>query len=266
MRMRSLSWGLSIALAVAAQAALAASPPTATGAAKSAHPGAAHSGAATQNATLHALGELLSQQVDDFQLTDSEFRAVLAGFADGYRHPAAVKQARSFVPQLQALERSRVTLVAQREEQAGRAYLNKAAASPGAHKTASGLVYVPITQGTGASPKVGDQVKVQYTGKLTDGSVFDSSRQHGGPATFTVGRVIPCWSEGLQLMKTGGKARLVCPASLAYGDRGVEDVIKPGATLDFDVELVDVQHPAARPPAAGLPGGFPVAPSAPPHR
>ncbi len=260
MRMRCLSWGLSIALVAAAQAAVAASPPAAAGTTKSAQSSASHQGPATQDAALHALGELLSQQLDSFQLSESEFKAVLSGFADGYHHPAALKQARAFVPQLQTLERARSAAVAQREEQAGKAYLNKVAASPRAHRTASGLVYIPITEGTGASPKTGDQVKVQYTGKLTDGSVFDSSREHGGPATFTVGRVIPCWSEGLQLMKIGGKARIVCPSSLAYGERGVEDVIKPGATLDFDVELIDIQH------APSSPAGFPVAPAAPPHQ
>jgi len=260
MRMRGLSWVLSIALVAAVQSAVAASgtapavKPAHTG---GTHTSAAHKGPASQDAALHALGVLLSQQLTSFQLSGPEFRAVASGFADGYHHPGAVKQAETLVPQLKTLEQSRVTLVAQREERAGRAYLDKVAALPGAHKTASGLVYLPITQGSGPSPKLGDQVKVQYTGKLTDGSVFDTSEKRG-PATFTLGRVIPCWSEGLQLMKVGGKARIVCPSSLAYGERGVEGVIKPGATLNFDVELLDVHH------AAAPTNAVPFAPGAPP--
>ncbi|HEX4024795.1 MAG TPA: FKBP-type peptidyl-prolyl cis-trans isomerase [Steroidobacteraceae bacterium] len=257
--MRGLSWVLSIGLIAAAQCAVAASSPGTAGAVRPAQAGT-HKGPASQDAALHALGVLLSRQLTSFQLSDSEFRAVLSGFADGYHHPAALKQAQTFVPQLQTLEQARLAVAAQHEEQLGRAYLTKAAALPGAHKTTSGLVYLPVAAGSGPSPRIGDQVKVQYTGKLTDGSIFDSSAQHGGPATFTIGRVIPCWSEGLQLMKVGGKARIVCPPSLAYGERGVEDVIKPGATLDFDVELLDVHHAAAQGSAV------PLAPAAPPPR
>ena len=260
MRMRCLSWTLSIALITAVPSAVAASAPGTTGPARPAQGSVAHPAAASQDAALHALGVLLSRQLTSFQLSEPEFRAVASGFADGYHHPAAVKQAQTFVPQLQTLEHTRVTVVAQREERAGQTYLNKVAGLPGAHKTATGLVYLPITQGSGASPKVGDEVKVQYTGKLTDGKVFDSSAEHGGPATFTLGRVIPCWSEGLQLMKVGGRARIVCPSTLAYGERGVEDVIKPGATLEFEVQLLDIQHP----PAGG--GAGALAPAAPQTR
>jgi len=256
MRMRGLSWVLSIALAAAVQSAVAAS--GSAPAVKHSHTNAAHKTAASQGAALHALGVLLSQQLTTFQLSESEFRSVASGFADGYHHPGAVKQAQTLVPQLQALAQSRAELIAQREERAGRAYLDKVAALPGAKKTATGLVYVAIKQGAGPSPKVGDQVKVQYTGKLTDGSVFDSSEKRG-PATFTLGRVIPCWNEGLQLMKVGGKARIVCPSTLAYGDRGVEGVIKPGATLNFEVELLDVHHAAAPGNAVPFAPGAPAA-------
>lgn len=129
------------------------------------------------------------------------------------------------------------------------------------------MVFVPIAQGSGATPAIGDQVTVQYTGKLTNGTVFDSSAQHGGTATFTLGRVIPCWNQGLQLMKVGGKARLVCPATLAYGSRGAGGVIPPGATLDFEVQLLGVHPsppPGAAPPGLGAaPPGLPRAPA--PH-
>jgi FKBP-type peptidyl-prolyl cis-trans isomerase FkpA/FKBP-type peptidyl-prolyl cis-trans isomerase FklB len=102
-------------------------------------------------------------------------------------------------------------------------------------------VIVPIKPGAGDSPKATDRVKVHYHGTLVDGAVFDSSVQRGEPATFPLNGVIPCWTEGLQLMKVGGKSRLVCPADVAYGNRGAPPRIKPGATLVFDVELVEIR-------------------------
>jgi FKBP-type peptidyl-prolyl cis-trans isomerase FkpA len=126
------------------------------------------------------------------------------------------------------------------EKQNGQAYLDKAAAQPGAKRTASGLLYVSIKEGAGASPSPVDRVKVHYTGKLIDGTVFDSSVRRGQPATFGLNQIIACWQEGLQLMKAGGKARIVSPSNLAYGDRGAPPDILPGATLDFEIELIEV--------------------------
>jgi FKBP-type peptidyl-prolyl cis-trans isomerase len=107
---------------------------------------------------------------------------------------------------------------------------------------------------------------VNYEGRLTDGTVFDSSAQHGQAATLLVGNIIPCWTEALQLMKVGGKSRIVCPAALAYGDRGAPPKIKPGASLEFDIELVSIVPPAPASSAApGAPGAAPApaTPSAP---
>jgi FKBP-type peptidyl-prolyl cis-trans isomerase FkpA len=119
------------------------------------------------------------------------------------------------------------------------AYLDKAAAEPGARKTASGLIYRELKPGTGASPKATDTVRVHYRGTLTDGKEFDSS--YGGqPLEFPLNRVIRAWTEGVQLMKVGGKAQLVCPANLAYGERGAPPDIPGGATLVFEVELLGI--------------------------
>ena len=126
------------------------------------------------------------------------------------------------------------------EQPSGQAFLDKAAAEPGAVKTASGLVYHEITPGNGASPKATDTVKVHYRGTLIDGTEFDSSYKRNEPAEFPLNRVIPCWTEGVQKMKVGGKARLVCPASIAYGDAGSPPVIPGGATLVFEIELLGV--------------------------
>ena len=107
-------------------------------------------------------------------------------------------------------------------------------------QTASGLKYAVVTEGTGESPKATDEVTVHYTGTLTDGTVFDSSVSRGEPTTFPLNRVIPGWTEGLQLMKTGGKTVFFIPAALAYGSQGVPGTIPPDAPLIFEVELISI--------------------------
>ncbi|MEF9999962.1 FKBP-type peptidyl-prolyl cis-trans isomerase [Comamonas sp.] len=108
--------------------------------------------------------------------------------------------------------------------------------------TASGLVYQSLTEGTGASPAARDTVRVHYRGYFPDsGKEFDSSIARGQPIDFPLNGVIPCWTEALQKMKAGGKAKLTCPASIAYGSRGAGGVIPPNATLNFDVELISVK-------------------------
>lgn len=107
-------------------------------------------------------------------------------------------------------------------------------------KTPSGIVITTLKEGTGGMPKSTDTVKVHYRGTLTDGKEFDSSYKRGQPAGFALNRVIPCWTEGVQTMKVGGKARLVCPGNLAYGPRGIPGTIPPDATLIFEVELLEI--------------------------
>ena len=108
--------------------------------------------------------------------------------------------------------------------------------------TASGMVFESIKEGTGDSPKATDTVKVHYRGTLLDGKEFDSSYKRGEPTEFPLNRVIPCWTEGVQRMKPGGKAKLTCPPGIAYGERGAGGVIPPNATLNFEVELVSVRR------------------------
>jgi FKBP-type peptidyl-prolyl cis-trans isomerase FkpA len=116
----------------------------------------------------------------------------------------------------------------------------KAAREPGAVVSPSGLVYLSIKEGSGASPKASDTVKVNYRGTFPDGKEFDSSYTTGQPAEFPLSGVIKCWTEGVQLMKVGGKAKLTCPAPIAYGTRGAAGVIPPNATLVFEIELLGV--------------------------
>lgn len=106
--------------------------------------------------------------------------------------------------------------------------------------TASGLKYRITREGDGESPQASDRVRVHYEGKLADGSVFDSSYQHGRPAEFSLGGVIPGWTEGMQLVKQGGMIELIIPADIGYGERGSPPDIPPNATLYFTVELLDI--------------------------
>ena len=116
-----------------------------------------------------------------------------------------------------------------------------AAAIDGGTTTASGLTITHTTEGTGKSPSATDVVLVHYHGTFPDGRVFDSSVERGEPARFPLNRVIPCWTEGVQTMKVGGVAKLVCPPKIAYGSRGAPPSIPPNATLHFDVELIEIQ-------------------------
>jgi FKBP-type peptidyl-prolyl cis-trans isomerase FkpA len=190
--------------------------------------------------TLYAIGLAVAGNLAPFGLSAAELELVKAGLADGVLNRQRQVDLQAYGTKIQELQRARTSVVAAAEQKTGQAIVDKAAAEKGATKTASGLVIVPIKPGTGASPKATDKVKVHYHGTLADGAVFDSSVQRGEPATFPLNGVIPCWTEGLQLMKVGGKSRLVCPAAIAYGDRGAPPRIKPGATLTFEVELLEI--------------------------
>ena len=120
------------------------------------------------------------------------------------------------------------------------ATLAAAAKEPGAKVTESGLVFRALKEGKGAQPTAESVVKVHYKGTFPDGKEFDSSHKRGEPTEFPLNRVIKCWTEGVQKMKVGGKAKIVCPSDLAYGDRGAPPKIKPGSTLVFDVTLNNV--------------------------
>jgi FKBP-type peptidyl-prolyl cis-trans isomerase FkpA len=196
--------------------------------------------------TLYALGLTINRSLSPFNLSPSELEFVEAGLADGSLHKTPEVDLVTYGPRIKQLQEARVATVAAAEKKTSQAFLDKAAQETGAIRAASGLIMIPITPGTGASPKSTDTVTVSYEGRLTDGTVFDSSTQRGGPATVPLNRVIKCWTEGLQLVKVGGKSRLVCPADLAYGDQGWPPLVKPGATLVFDVELLGISQPSAQ--------------------
>jgi len=198
--------------------------------------------------TLYALGVHMTRQLAVFNLSPEEYEFVKEGITDAAAGKKLIAEPEAYGQNLNALAQARMEAAAQKQKELARPYLEKAAAEQGAQKTATGLIYQEIKAGKGAQPKDVDTVKVHYVGTLIDGKEFDSSVKRGEPVEFLLGQVIPCWTEGVAKMKVGGKARLVCPADLAYGDQGRPPVIPAGATLVFEVELLDVKAPAAPAP------------------
>jgi FKBP-type peptidyl-prolyl cis-trans isomerase FkpA len=187
---------------------------------------------------IYALGLSIYRSLGQFDLTPSELEIVKQALTDAAANKPAV-DIQVYGPKLDALGRERAGKVTEREKARSAAYLTKAASQPGTEKTDSGLVYHEDRAGNGASPKATDTVKVNYRGTLVDGTEFDSSYKRNQPAEFPLNGVIRCWTEGVQKMKVGGKATLVCPSDLAYGDQG-RPSIPGGAALVFEVELLDV--------------------------
>jgi FKBP-type peptidyl-prolyl cis-trans isomerase FkpA len=174
------------------------------------------------------------------QLTAEELDLIARGFKDAMLNKERVVSLQDYGPKLAEALNARLAKASEGKKAEGRAFLDKAAGEPGAVRTPSGLVYQELTPGTGPQPGPASQVRVHYTGSFIDGEVFDSSVQKGQPAEMSLQQVFPGWAEGVQMMKVGGKAKLVIPPEQAYGDRGIPGRIPPGATLVFEVELLAI--------------------------
>ncbi len=241
--MRSLSRSLAVLLCCAAASAQAADPKLET----------------DEQKTVYSIGVALAQSLQPYYLKPEEIELVKMGLSDGLADKPKV-DLKEYRVKLQQLGQERAKGAAEVEKKDAQAFLDKMGKEKGAQKFDSGLIIIPIKEGSGESPKATDTVKVHYHGTLRDGTVFDSSVDRGTPATFPLNRVVPCWTEGVQKLKVGGKAKLICPSSIAYGDRGAPPKIKPGAALAFDVELISIEKPAAAAPAPGAgekPAGHP---------
>ena len=198
---------------------------------------------ADANKVLYALGALIAQRTPlaSAGLTEAEAKQVFKGVTD-----VALGKTITIKPEEYAKQVD--DLLAARRKQKSEAQLAKYVKEKGAEKSPSGLIFTSLKAGTGAQPKPTDTVKVHYRGTLTNGTEFDSSYSRNEPTEFPLNGVIPCWTEGVAKMKVGGKAKLVCPSDIAYGDRGAPPKIGPGAVLVFEIELLEVKAPAA--PAA----------------
>jgi FKBP-type peptidyl-prolyl cis-trans isomerase len=190
--------------------------------------------------SLYALGLAIARSLEPFALAPAELDKVLGAVKDaaaGKPRFALDEQAQQAVSEL---GRSRFAAAGEKEKAKGAAYVEKAAKEKGAVKTANGAVVIPIKEGTGPTPTATDKVKVHYTGTLVDGKVFDSSRERNQPAEFGLSQVVPCWTEALQKIKVGGRAKVVCPSAIAYGEQGHPPVIPGNAALTFDIELLGI--------------------------
>lgn len=190
--------------------------------------------------TLYALGLAINQSLSNFSLSEPEFELVQSGITDGFLKRPPKVDLQAFGLKISELQQARALVIAETEKKVGAAFLAKAAAEPGAKKTESGAILTTIKEGNGATPKVSDMVKVHYQGTLIDGTVFDSTAKQGESAMLRVNEMSKCWVEGIQQIKVGGKSKLVCPSSLAYRDKGLPPLIKPGATLVFNIELLEI--------------------------
>ena len=187
---------------------------------------------------IYALGLLMQRSLGQFDLSAVEMDIIKRALTDATAGKPAISLD-EFGPQVQSLAAARRERVLVRDKAASLEYLTKAAVEVGAVKTTSGLVYRELVAGAGASPTASDFVRVHYRGTLVNGTEFDSSYARNEPAEFALRGVIGCWTEGVQRMRVGGKARLVCPSELAYGDTGSPD-IPGGSTLIFEVELLAI--------------------------
>lgn len=190
--------------------------------------------------TVYSIAYETGKKLQLFQLTDGEMKVFRKGLQDGLKDAKEEVDVRQQLVKVSDLIQKRSAQFAEKEKKESVSFLDTIAKEPGATKTETGLIFKEVSAGTGATPAATDKVKVHYHGTLRDGKVFDSSRERGQPAVFPLNGVIPCWTEGVQKMKVGGKAILGCPADIAYKDRGAPPVIKPGAALKFEVELIEI--------------------------
>ena len=204
------------------------------------HPGKVET---EEEKVLYALGLAIAQNsLEPFkgQFSDAEIAVVMQGFADAVKGGEPIVSLQEFGPKINPMLQERLQKVQAQAAVEGEVFREKAAQEEGAVQTASGLIFKELTAGTGASPKATDRVKVHYHGSLIDGTVFDSSVERGEPVTFALDQVIKGWTEGLQMMKVGGKAKLTIPPELAYGPGG-RSGIPANATLIFEVELLGIE-------------------------
>ncbi len=224
-------------------------------------PGTPAAGATTgtltseEDKTLYALGLALGLNITDFGLSARELDLVKRGMGDAASGATQEVDIKVYGPKVREFAMAKQQAKQAADAAKAAVFVDQVLKEASAVKTPSGMVYVEQRKGTGASPKATDTVKVHYKGTLVDGKTFDSSYDRGEPATFPLNGVIPCWTEGVQKMAVGGKAKLVCPPAIAYGERGQPPVIPQNATLVFEVELLEVTAGPAAAAAPAAPAG-----------
>lgn len=187
----------------------------------------------------YSIGMMTGMGIANFELTDAEFEWVARGVADAALHREPLANPEDYMAAIQEVFAARTARANAAEATASAEFLEREAAAEGAVRSESGVIMQVLVAGEGEQPESTNEVKVHYHGTLRDGTVFDSSVDRGTPAQFPLDRVIPCWTEAVTQMKVGGKSRIICPASTAYGSSGMGSI--PGdAALAFDVELLEI--------------------------
>lgn len=214
--------------------------------------------------TFYAMGFMLGGNLQRLTLSDKELSALYKGVVASAKNEKSEVDMAKYQNRIQEVFKARMDKVAAKEKESGKSFIQKFVKDEGAQSTASGLSYKVLKEGTGATPGAEDVVEVHYHGTLADGTVFDSSVERGKTISFPLNRVIKGWTEGLQLMKEGGKNKFVIPSELAYGEAGAPPKIPGGATLVFEVELFKVTKAADAAKAQAAPGA--AAPTAAPKK
>ena len=202
--------------------------------------------------TFYSIGTMFGSRLTQLQMSDSEIDALASGLRDSAKGDKQKVDPMAYQQKIQDMFKARMEKQSVAVKKKGAEFLEKFV-KDGATKTASGLAYKHIKVGTGATPKETDIVNVHYHGTLTDGTVFDSSKERGKPVSFPLNRVIKGWTEGVQLMKVGGVTKFVIPSDLAYGDAGAPPKIRGGETLVFEVELLGIEKAPEAAPAVKAP-------------
>ena len=196
--------------------------------------------------TFYAIGTMFGSRLTQLSMSDAEIDSLAAGLKDAAKGSKQKVDPMAYQAKIQDMFKSRMEKQSVDVKKKGIEFLEKFL-KDGATKTASGMAYKHLKVGTGATPKETDIVKVHYHGTLTDGTVFDSSKERGKEVSFPLNRVIKGWTEGVQLMKVGGLTKFVIPSELAYGDAGAPPKIRGGETLVFEVELLGIEAAPAAP-------------------
>ena len=194
--------------------------------------------------TFYSIGTMFGSRLTQLGMSEVELDALTLGLRDAAKGTKQKVDPMAYQQKIQDMFKTRMEKQAGDIKKKGNEFVDEFVKKEGATKTASGLAYKVITEGTGATPKETDVVKVHYHGTLMDGTVFDSSVERKQEVSFPLNRVIKGWTEGLQTMKVGGKSKFVIPSELAYGDAGAPPKIAGGATLVFEVELIAIEKAA----------------------
>jgi len=190
---------------------------------------------------LYALGVQINKQLLIFNLSPEELKYVQQGMSDASAGKKLAVDPDASMKKIGELAKARMAKATEKQKALAKPFLEKAAAEKGTQKTASGLIYKEIKAGTGNQPKTTDIVKFHFIATFSDGKEIENSIKRGQPVEVPLDRLIPCWSEGIGMMKVNGKAKLICPSNLAYGDEGRPPIIPGGATMIFEVELLDAK-------------------------